>query len=81
MNDAPEMIALLQAMLPADWCASLSAHNGVQGLALARSERPDAIYLDLMLPGTSGIEILEELRADPETAEHSPLILPGARCE
>jgi signal transduction histidine kinase/DNA-binding response OmpR family regulator len=75
VDDDPEMIALLQAMLPADWCASLPAHNGVQGLALARSERPDAIFLDLMLPGMSGIAILEELRADPETSDIPVVVL------
>lgn len=77
VDDDPEIIALLTAMLPR-WCISLPAYNGDQGLALARRERPDAIFLDLMLPGMSGREILEELRADPETA-HIPVVVLTAK--
>jgi len=40
----------------------ISAHDGVQGLALALSERPDLILLDIMLPGKNGIDVCRELR-------------------
>ena len=42
----------------------LMARDGVQGLALARSERPDLVFLDLHLPGLSGFQVVRELRAD-----------------
>jgi two-component system cell cycle response regulator DivK len=42
----------------------LTARDGVQGLALARSERPDLVLLDLHLPGLSGVEVVRELRVD-----------------
>jgi CheY-like chemotaxis protein len=46
----------------------LSATNGIQGVAMARAERPDVILMDINLPGISGIEALRRLRADPDTA-------------
>jgi len=47
----------------------LSAHDGHVGLSLARAHRPEIILMDLNLPGMSGIEVLRQLRADPETAD------------
>lgn len=47
----------------------LPAGDGGKGLTLARNEHPDAILLDLMLPGPSGFEVLEELRTDAETVD------------
>ena len=46
----------------------LSARNGTDGLNLARKCRPDVILMDINLPGMSGLGVLRELRADPETA-------------
>ncbi len=44
------------------------AHSGVTGLKLARSEQPDAITLDVMMPGMDGWSVLTALKADPKTA-------------
>jgi PAS domain S-box-containing protein len=46
----------------------LEAPNGGDGLALARSKRPDLIISDLLMPLMDGYEFVQELRADPETA-------------
>jgi signal transduction histidine kinase/ActR/RegA family two-component response regulator len=46
----------------------LSAPDGHFGLSLAKSHRPDAILMDLNLPGMSGYEVLAQLRREPETA-------------
>jgi len=45
----------------------LSAVNGETGLELARRYTPDAILLDIHLPGMSGYAVLKELQADPAT--------------
>lgn len=52
----------------------LSAMDGATGLRLAKSELPDLILLDLMLPEKDGFEILEELRKYPKT-ENMPIIV------
>jgi CheY-like chemotaxis protein len=44
------------------------ASSGAEGVALARAERPDAIVLDVMMPGMDGPATLAALRADPATA-------------
>lgn len=42
----------------------LVASSGLEGLALARRERPDLVLLDLMMPGMSGFEVAERLREE-----------------
>ena len=44
----------------------VEAADGTEALALASEVRPDLIVLDVMLPGLSGIEVLEVLRSDEE---------------
>jgi signal transduction histidine kinase/CheY-like chemotaxis protein len=46
----------------------LSAPDGHAGLALARSQAPDVILMDLNLPGPSGFDLLAQLRREPGTA-------------
>jgi CheY-like chemotaxis protein len=51
----------------------LKAVNGNSGIETARLSRPDAILMDINLPGINGFEALEILRADPATT-HIPVI-------
>ncbi len=51
----------------------LSARDGNQGIALARTHLPDVILMDINLPGMSGFEALKVLHDDPTTA-HIPVI-------
>ena len=52
----------------------LEASGGVDGLELARRERPQVIFLDLLMPDLSGFEVLERLRADPATRDIAVII-------
>ncbi len=54
--------------------------SGTEGLRRARSERPDLVVLDLMLPGLDGLQVCRALRADPATAA-IPIIMVTARTE
>jgi DNA-binding response OmpR family regulator len=53
----------------------LTAATGRAGLAMAKSEKPELILLDLMLPDMGGFEILQTLKADPETTSIPVIIL------
>jgi signal transduction histidine kinase len=44
------------------------AENGLIGIARAQAERPDLIFLDLMMPGIGGHEVLQRLKSDPATS-------------
>lgn len=51
----------------------LTAENGINGIAIARTSRPDVILMDINLPDMSGYKALDVLRDDPATA-HIPVI-------
>lgn len=55
-----------------------TANDGLKGLEAARSDLPDIIVSDVMMPGLSGIELVRELREDPTTVS-IPVILVSAR--
>jgi two-component system response regulator MtrA len=78
-NEEP-LRALVRASLDGDDYVIVEAPDGDAGLALTRSARPDLIVLDMMMPGKSGIEVLEELRADPELAA-IPVVMLTARTQ
>jgi DNA-binding response OmpR family regulator len=51
------------------------AEDGRSGLALAHSEHPDAIVLDLMMPGVTGYDVLGELKTDTDVDDVPVLVL------
>ena len=58
--------------------AVTTAGSGEEGLRLAIAERPDAILLDVMMPGLDGPRMFAHLRADPATAD-IPVVLLTAK--
>ena len=51
----------------------ITAEDGPSGLAAAQKEKPNAIILDVMMPGMDGFEVARRLKAGPETA-HIPIV-------
>ncbi|MEE9615975.1 MAG: GAF domain-containing protein [Anaerolineae bacterium] len=75
VDDDPGVVLLLRRMLPVGRYTLLPAYDGEQGLILARSEHPDVVLLDLLMPGTNGFEVLEALRADVRTSAIPVIVL------
>ncbi len=57
--------------------ATLTAGCGQEAIEIARTHRPDLILLDLTIPGVSGKEVIQTLKANPATA-HIPIIVVSA---
>lgn len=58
----------------------IEARDGDEALAHARQLRPDLILLDMMMPGRSGLDVLAELRRDPNLAG-TPVVMLTARTQ
>lgn len=74
MEDNPANLELVEQLLARRVDLHLlCASDGNLGIELARCYQPKVILLDINLPGLSGIEVMQILRADPSTA-HIPII-------
>ena len=78
IEDETDLRELVAHHVEAAGMTALQAATGSEGLALARSRKPDLVLLDLMLPDVQGVEVCKRLRADPLTAS-TPIIMLTAR--
>ncbi|HBB74511.1 MAG TPA: response regulator [Planctomycetaceae bacterium] len=62
VDDDPEIVESMKAVLESRGYAILVARDGNQGLAMAEQEAPDLVVLDMMMPKRSGFLVLEKLR-------------------
>jgi DNA-binding response OmpR family regulator len=80
IDDEAPIRLLCRVNLEAEGMEVLEAEDGPSGLAKARSERPDVILLDVMMPGLDGWRVAEEL-LDDERTEGIPIVFLTARAE
>jgi two-component system phosphate regulon response regulator PhoB len=81
VDDEPDIVALVAYHLAKVGYRVSTAASGADALAMARQDRPALIVLDLMLPGMSGYDVLEQLRADEATRGIAVLMLTARREE
>ena len=81
VDDEPDIVALVAYHLAKAGYRVSTASSGGDAVTLARQERPALIVLDLMLPGMSGFDVLEQLRADEATHGVAVLLLTARREE
>lgn len=74
-DDEPNIVISLEFMLKRAGYAVLVARDGTQALEMIRANRPDLVLLDGMMPGLSGFEVCEAVRADPATAKTRIMML------
>ena len=69
VDDEIANVELLARRLEAIGCQTQVASSGERAIALARSEQPDLILLDVMMPGIDGWQTCRRLKSQPETAD------------
>ncbi len=78
IEDEPNIAEAIRFILSRDgWQVSMRA-DGLGAAEAVRADRPDLVILDLMLPGCSGLEVVEAIRADPAT-EAVPVLMLTAK--
>jgi two-component system alkaline phosphatase synthesis response regulator PhoP len=80
VDDEPRIVEIARDYLKQAGFRVVTAGDGEMALALARSERPNLIVLDLMLPGIDGYDVTRILRRDSLLAK-TPIIMLTARVE
>lgn len=77
VEDNNDLLDFLSGILSADYTIS-QASNGEEGLEKARKEVPDFILTDVMMPKMDGLEMVRQIKANPETS-HIPIIILSAK--
>ena len=80
VDDEPDLIKTVRLRLEKRGYAVISAADGQEALEKARSEKPDLIILDLMLPKLSGYQVCRMLKFD-EQYKNIPIIIFTARAQ
>lgn len=75
VDDSPTELYKLSGMLEKHGFDVLKAENGADGVALARQEKPDAILMDIVMPGLNGFQATRQLTKDPDTTDIPVIIV------
>ena len=75
IEDEPNIIEAISFILSRDGWEVVTHSNGHDALSAVQHREPDIVILDVMLPGKSGFEILEEIRSTAETSALPVLML------
>lgn len=81
VDDDPDIVTVVSHNLEAEGYKVLTALGGEAALEIVRSEGPDLVILDIMMPGKDGYEVLADIRADPKTADLPVVLLTAKRAE
>jgi two-component system alkaline phosphatase synthesis response regulator PhoP len=65
IDDDPDLVEATSMILKSRHYDVIAAYGGVEGLEKAKSEKPDLIVLDVMMPDKDGYTLCKELKADP----------------
>ena len=69
VDDDPDIVESVTLVLQKNNHEVLQAYGGVEGLEKAKQEKPDAIILDVMMPGVNGFEACKLLKDCQETKD------------
>lgn len=75
VDDEPFICRSLTFVLRKDNYRVLEARNGEEALAVIRDQRPDLVFLDVMMPKINGFQVTEQVRADPTLANVKIILL------
>ncbi|MEO6365694.1 MAG: response regulator [Luteimonas sp.] len=77
IDDSATIVAVLGKMLRQNNFITAGAGDAESGIEFARSELPELIFLDIVLPGMSGFDALRQLRRDPATKQIPIIMISG----
>jgi two-component system alkaline phosphatase synthesis response regulator PhoP len=80
IEDEPDILEVIQYNLEREGYKVVVCRNGEQGLSRIRTDNPDLVILDLMLPGMDGVEVCRQVKADPVTRA-IPIVMVTAKSE
>lgn len=81
VEDETALRVIYERVLERTGSQVLLARDGHQALAILEAHTPDLIFLDMLLPGISGLEVLETIAATPRLLEHTQVVIASSSKE
>lgn len=78
VDDDPRILDGAARMLQEEGCEAVTTDEPGKAAEMARSLKPDVVLLDVLMPGTTGYDVFEQLQADPATSG-IPVVLMTAK--
>ncbi|HLO13867.1 MAG TPA: response regulator [Anaerolineales bacterium] len=78
IEDEPDAAELFAEMMRVSGFRVLKTSSSTPAISLMNSEKPDVVLLDIMMPEVSGLEILRQIRRDPDLAS-IPVVVVSAK--
>jgi DNA-binding response OmpR family regulator len=75
VDDDPDLVEAVTLILKSKKYNVVAAYGGIEGLEKVKTEKPDLIVLDVMMPDKDGYTVCKELKADPESSSIPVLLL------
>ncbi|HTG48428.1 MAG TPA: response regulator [Actinomycetota bacterium] len=75
VEDHPTMRGALRLLLESEGLTVQEVADGGRALEVVAAERPDVVFLDLNIPGTSGAQVLSAIKGDPSTAGVAVIVI------
>src|SRR5207302_1533577 len=79
VDDEEDILTIIRHNLEQEGHRVLTAPNGDRALEIVRDERPDVVVLDVMMPGTDGWAVLNQIKAQSEDLSRIPVLMLTAR--
>ena len=79
-DDERSIVRLIQVNLERQGWSVVTAYDGKEGLEKVKSDKPDIVVLDVMMPYMDGFEVLKNLRRDPEY-QNLPVVMLTAKAQ
>jgi twitching motility two-component system response regulator PilH len=80
VDDSPAELTNIKKIIADMGCIVISASNGVQAVELAKSEKPDLIFMDIIMPDMDGYEATRKLSNDP-AVKNIPIIFVSSKSQ
>jgi two-component system alkaline phosphatase synthesis response regulator PhoP len=77
VDDDPDFLEAVSLILKPKKFDVVTAYDGIEGLKKAKSEKPDLIVLDVMMPEKDGYAVCKELKSNPQMSHIPVLLLTG----
>ncbi|MFB0506448.1 MAG: response regulator transcription factor [Thermodesulfobacteriota bacterium] len=75
VDDDPDLVEAVTMILESKEYDVIAAYGGIEGLEKAKTEEPDLIVLDVMMPDKDGYAVCKELKGDPQYSKIPILLL------